>query len=110
MRQAVSLLGLCVMLTLGISTMLTATEEVTMSGTIMCAKCSLKKEDAKECQDVLVVKDADGKATHYYITKNESAKEAGHTCSGEAAATVTGTVSEKDGKMWIAASKIVKTK
>jgi hypothetical protein len=78
----------------------------TVSGRLMCAKCTLKKADAKECQDVLVVKGDAGKTTEYYITKNAVAEKFGHTCMGEKAVTVTGTVSEKDGKTWIEATKI----
>ena len=81
--------------------------EETVTGKLMCAKCSLKKADAEKCQDVLVTKDAAGKATEYYVEKNDVAKAYGHTCQGEKPAVVTGTVSEKDGKKWIAASKMV---
>jgi len=84
--------------------------ETTLSGTMVCAKCTLKKADATKCQDVLVVKDDKGAATEYYIAKNAAADEAGHQCSKEAKATITGTVSEKDGKKWIEASKIDKEK
>ena len=85
-------------------------EETTLSGTMVCAKCTLKKADATKCQDVLVVKDDKGATTEYYIAKNAASEEAGHQCSKEAKATVTGTVSEKDGKQWIEASKIDKEK
>ena len=80
--------------------------EETLAGKLMCAKCSLKKADAEKCQDVLITKDADGKASEYYVEKNDVAKAYGHTCQGEKPAVVTGTVSEKDGKKWIAASKM----
>jgi hypothetical protein len=85
-----------------------AAEEVTLNGTIMCAKCVLKKADAKECQDVLVTKDEAGTATEYYVTKNDVSKSFGHNCTGEVPATVTGEVTEKDGRKWIAPSKIEK--
>jgi hypothetical protein len=55
---------------------------------------------------VLVVKDASGATTEYYIEKNDVAKTFGHTCQGEKAATVTGAVAEKDGKKWITPSKM----
>ena len=80
--------------------------DVTLSGNIACAKCTLKKADATACQDVLVVKGEKGATTEYYIVKNAVFEKFGHTCTGEKAATVTGTVSEKDGKKWIAPSKI----
>ena len=80
--------------------------EKTLDGTLVCAQCHLKKADAHECQDVLVVTDAKGAKTEYYVTKNEVAAKAGEACTAEIKATVTGTVSEKDGKKWITATRI----
>jgi hypothetical protein len=81
--------------------------EATYKGHLVCAKCGLKKADAHECQDVLIVEDS-GKTTEYYITKNDVAEKAGEACTQKVPATVTGTVSEKDGKTWLTASKIEK--
>jgi hypothetical protein len=78
------------------------------NGTLLCAKCALKKADAHECQDVLIVTDAKGAKTEYYITKNEVAEKSGEACTLEIKATVTGTVAEKDGKVWLTPSKIEK--
>ena len=108
MRKVKLIAGLCVVLSLSFAGLLTAAEEVTLNGTIVCAKCSLKKADAAECQDVLVTKDDQGTTTEYYVAKNDVSKAFGHSCTREVAATVTGEVSEKDGKKWIAASKIEK--
>jgi Family of unknown function (DUF6370) len=105
--KTIWMLGLAAVLALGFVSSVSA-EEVTLNGTIMCAKCTLKKADATECQDVLVVKSDSGDAKEYYIAKNAAMKEAGHQCKLESKATVTGEVMEKDGKMWITASKIVK--
>jgi hypothetical protein len=84
--------------------------EETLSGTLVCAKCALKKADASECQDVLLVKNAKGETTEYYVEKNKVAEESGDACTVEIKATVTGTVTEKDGRKWIAPSKIEKQK
>lgn len=81
-------------------------ESVTLSGTIMCAKCTLKLDGFDECQDVLVVANEEGEDDLYFVTKNEVSDHAGHTCKGEKPATVTGTLSEMDGKTWITPSKI----
>lgn len=82
-----------------------AEKEVTVTGKILCAKCTLKKADAKGCQDVLVA-DEGGKTVEYYLTKNEVAEKFGHVCQGEKAVTATGTVAEKDGKTWLTATKM----
>lgn len=82
--------------------------DVTLNGTLVCAQCELKKPDAHECQDVLLVKEADGKETEYHVVKNEVAKASGEACTLRIPATITGEVSEKDGRKWIAPTKIDK--
>src|SRR5688572_30325991 len=82
--------------------------EKTYEGTLVCAKCYLKKPDAKECQDVLLVPSKDGAKTEYYIRKNDVAEKAGEACTTAAKARVTGTVAEKDGRTWLTPSKIEK--
>jgi len=105
--KAMTLLGVTLTLVFGLSVGAMA-EDTTLKGSVMCAKCTLKKADAKECQDVLVVKDDKGAQAEYYITKNPVAEKFGHVCSGQTPATVTGAVTEKDGKKWIAPSKMEK--
>ena len=82
--------------------------EETLKGEMVCAKCYLNKPDAKECQDVLLVKDAKGATTEYYVTKNDVAKKAGEACTQAIPATIVGAVSEKDGRKWVTPSKITK--
>ena len=103
--KTIAKLALALALAVGFVASASAGEE-TVNGKVMCGKCSLKKADADKCQDVLVTKDAEGKTTEYYVEKNEAAKAFGHTCKGEKPAVVTGTVTEKDGKKWIAATKM----
>jgi hypothetical protein len=79
-----------------------AADETTVSGNVVCAKCNLKKADATKCQNVIVSSDG----TEYYVAKNDVSEKFGHVCKGEKAATVTGTVTEKDGKKWIEPSKM----
>ena len=81
-------------------------KEVTLTGNIACAHCTLKVEGVTECQDVLVVDGKDG--GNYFLVKNDALKQFGHACKGQKAAKVTGTVAEKDGKMWLTASKLEK--
>ena len=87
---------------------LVAGVDETFSGSLMCAMCMLKKPDAHECQDVLVVTDSKGVKTEYYVTKNTVAEKAGEACTTEIKATVTGAVTEKDGRKWITPTKIEK--
>ena len=89
---------------------------VTLEGKLVCAKCILKEdkcilkeEGLDKCQNVLVV-ETDGEKTHYYLAENEANKEFGDVCEAAKQARVTGSVSEKDGKMWIAATEIVPMK
>jgi hypothetical protein len=102
-REAIATLG-----ALAVATRAFAADDVTLKGEMVCAKCALNKPDAKECQDVLLVKDARGATTEYYITKNKVAQESGEACTQTIPATVIGTVSAKDGKTWLTASKITK--
>ena len=44
-----------------------AAAEQTFEGTLVCAKCFLKKPDAKDCQDILIVAAPNGDKTEYYI-------------------------------------------
>jgi hypothetical protein len=78
---------------------------VTVTGKLVCAKCNLKKADAKECQNVIVA-ETGGKAVEYYLAKNAVADEFGHVCEGDKNVVATGSVSEKDGKTWLTATKI----
>ena len=106
--KALSRIGVAVALVIGLMAVSTVSAaEATLKGTLLCAKCKLKK--AEKCQDALIVTDEKGGSTEYWIVKNEAAEKAGHQCSSEVKATVTGEVSEKDGKKWIAASKIEKS-
>ena len=82
--------------------------EQAFEGTLVCAKCYLKKADAKECQDVLLVPASNGEKIEYYIHKNDVAKKAGEACTTEVKARVTGTVAKRDGKTWLTPSKIEK--
>ena len=86
---------------------LLALTETTLTGTLVCAQCKLQKPDAHECQDVLLVQEGNSQV-EYYVVKNDVAKASGEACTNEIPATVTGDVSEKDGRKWIAPSKIVK--
>jgi hypothetical protein len=98
-------LAVALVFALGLAGSAGAADEVTMAGKIVCAKCTLKKADAKECQDVFI----DGRSqVEYYIQADHRDDAAGHQCGGEVKATITGTVSEKDGRTWILPTKVTK--
>lgn len=85
-----------------------ADETVTLEGKVLCAKCILK-EDLDECQNVLAVEEGDTTA-YYYMEGTDANKEFGDVCTEAKEVKVTGTLSEKDGKMWITATEIVTMK
>ena len=108
--KAIAAVCLALVLVVGMAASAVAADPVTVTGNVMCAKCTLKKTDAKECQDVLVVKDAKSVTAEYYLVKNDVQKKFGHVCTGEKPATVTGTVTEKDGKKWLEATRMDEVK
>ena len=80
-------------------------ETVTLDGEMKCARCTLKEEGLAKCQNVLIVKQ-DGEETHYWLSASDANQEFGDVCMAKRPVTVTGTVTEKDGKMWLAAKQI----
>ena len=82
-----------------------ASKEVTITGTMVCAKCTL--HETKECQNVVQV-EKDGKTVNYYLKQNDVSKGAHEPiCSGGSEkVTVTGTVKEKEGKQMMTPTKI----
>ena len=82
-----------------------ASKETTLTGMMVCGKCKL--HITKECQDVLQV-DKDGKTVNYFLTMNKVAKDFhSNICQNDGEkVSVTGKVSEKNGKETLVASKI----
>lgn len=85
--------------------MTVSAEEVTLSGKATCAKCDLKEAGLTKCKDVLQVT-KDGKTTTYDLVGDKAKAFHKEVCSESKEATVTGTVSEKDGKKAITVAKI----
>lgn len=99
---AVTMLGLVLV---GQSIQADDKKEITLKGTILCAKCALK--ETKKCQNAIQVKDGDNTVTYHFDDKGT--KEGYHesVCGGEKKeGTVTGTVTVKDGKQVIKPSKV----
>lgn len=91
----------------GASLTVLAAEEKTISGDATCAKCALK--ETKACQNVVAVKEGD-KTVNYYMDMTNPVAKANHAkggfCQSDKKVKVTGEVSEKDGKKFIAPTKI----
>ena len=83
-------------------------KEVTITGDACCAKCALHQAD--KCQTV-VKATVDGKEVMYYLTGKEAKTFHEKICGGTTQkVTVTGTVTEKDGKEMLKATKIEEVK
>jgi len=82
-----------------------STSPVTLSGLLVCGKCKLHV--TSECQNVLQV-DKDGKTVNYFLDQNGTSKDFhDNVCTSDGEkVTVTGTVSEKDGKETLTPTKI----
>jgi hypothetical protein len=96
-------LALVAALAWGLGGSFASAEDTTLTGKVLCGKCTLKKADA--CQNVLV---ADGQ--EYQLAKSEAVDKVGHVCKGEKNVKATGTVTEKDGKKWFTASSMEEIK
>jgi ribosomal protein S3AE len=85
-----------------------SSKEVTLTGTMVCAKCKLHEAD--KCQNVLQVpkKDGVGSVHNFYLDENKVSKDFhDNICQNDGEkVNVTGTVSTKDGKQVMVASKI----
>jgi hypothetical protein len=81
-------------------------KETKLTGTLVCGKCSLKED--KTCTNVLQVKEGD-KTVNYRIVDKGAGEEYHEGVCGDGKiekVTVIGTVSEKDGKKMVKASKV----
>jgi hypothetical protein len=78
-------------------------KEVTLKGTITCAKCDLKKETS--CMTVIVTK-KDDKETIYYFDAAASKKHHGKVCTEAHEGTVVGVVSKDGDKNTVTVKKV----
>jgi hypothetical protein len=78
-------------------------KEVILKGKVTCAKCDLKQTD--KCATVIVVKE-DGKDVVYYLDDKSHKDNHRTICTDPKDGSVTGKVSEKDGKKIITATKV----
>jgi hypothetical protein len=78
-------------------------KEVTIKGQVICAKCGLNKET--KCMTVVQEK-KDGKEILYYFDTDSNKKYHKDICQEAKDGSVTGVVTEKDGKKTIKVSKV----
>jgi hypothetical protein len=111
MKAAVALL-VCPLAVIVLASALWAQEkdkEVTLKGSILCAKCALK--ETEKCQTAIQVKEGDKTVTYYFDDKGEGEPYHEAICGGDRKeGTVVGKVHEKGGKKMIAPSKVEYTK
>jgi Family of unknown function (DUF6370) len=92
--------------TLGLAALADDTNEVTLTGMMVCGKCKL--HITSKCQNVLQVEN-DGTNMNYFLTQNQVSKDFhSNICQNDGEkATVTGSVKEKHGKEILTPTKIV---
>src|SRR5262245_23478700 len=86
-------------------TTLQTDKEVKLTGSLVCAKCKLKMEGVTKCTNALQVKE--GEKTVTYILDDKGVDEDYHECGGGTKeVSVTGKLTEKDGKKTVKPSKV----
>jgi hypothetical protein len=102
----VAALGAVCLLVAGVQA---ADKVVTLKGTILCAKCALK--ETKKCQTAIQVKEGGKTVTYYFLDKGMKEDYHEEVCgTAGKPGTVTGVVSDKDGKKYITPKKVVYAK
>jgi hypothetical protein len=105
MNMARNLLGVLALLGILAVSVRAADKEVTLKGKILCAKCELK--EAKKCQTAIKVKEGGKEVVYYFLDKGNKESYHEEVCGGgQKEGTVTGIVTEKDGKKWITPKKV----
>jgi hypothetical protein len=89
-----------------------ADKEVTLTGTLVCAKCGLKEPGMKKCTNAIQVKDGEMIVTYFLNDKGNNETYHEGLCGGgtKAGAKLTGTITEKDGKRWVKVTKVEEKK
>lgn len=107
MKTAISALLTVVGIALLLSTLQAAEEkekEVTLKGTILCAKCALKEVD--KCTTAIQVKEGGKTVTYYFHDKGADEEYHDAICTGSKEGTVTGVLHDHNGKKYITPKKV----
>jgi hypothetical protein len=103
------LLGLCAVFALALTVAAddkkSGDKEMMIKGTVACAKCTFKIDGVDKCQIALKAKDKNDKDVYYFFDEDSHKKYHPDYCKISKDGTVTGTVTEKDGKKWIKVTK-----
>lgn len=100
MLVALSVLALC------LGTAGAADKEVTLKGKIVCPKCALG--EGTKCQNAIQVQEGGKTVIYYFLDKGSKESYHEEVCGADGKqGTVTGVVSEKDGKKSITPKKVV---
>jgi hypothetical protein len=84
-------------------------KEVTLKGTLLCAKCTLGQ--TPDCTTAIQMKEGDKAVTYHLDDKGASEGHHEPICGGaKKEGTVVGTVQEREGKKYIKPSKVVYAK
>src|SRR5262245_29320780 len=83
-------------------------KEVTLKGTLLCAKCALKEAD--KCTNAIQVQEGGKTVTYYLHDKGQAEPYHAEICTDRKEATVTGVIHEHDGKKMIEPKKVEFTK
>ncbi len=82
-------------------------KEVTLKGTILCAKCALKEKGVTKCTTAIQVKEGEKTVTYYFDDKGTKEEYHEPVCGGERkTGSVVGVVHKHDDKMMIKPSKV----
>src|SRR5947209_37708 len=103
MRKLIPMLAVAVVFS-GLTLLVRAAEEKTITGEGQCAKCSLK-ETAK-CQNAIVVEEGGKKVTYYLQHNDISKKFHKNVCQEVKKVKATGDVKTENGKMVMTPTKI----
>ena len=97
----------CFMVLLVVSALLAQDKgkEVTLKGTLMCAKCALG--ETTDCTTAIQVKEGEKMVTYYLDDKGVGEDHHQPICGGaKKEGTVVGTIQEKNGKKYIKPTKV----
>ena len=108
MRTALSMLaGLALICALALTATAEEKKETTITGTITCAKCDLKVDGQKTCATVIKGKaKGSDKEEVYYFDDESGKKNHAKICKEPMKGSVTGTISEKDGKKVVTVKEV----